>query len=276
SEYPYLFGGKELNEDFGLGWYDHGARWRDPWSTLWGQVDPLADIYTSYSPYGYVLNRPLNAIDPDGKLVIFINSFTPIKSNQGSRSYWGKFASGVEKHFGENPNKSLFVHGGNELSRGLRLANGFVTGAKYADQILDIIVDENGHVTETIKIITHSMGAAFGKGFVKALSRAAKRRGVKGVPITLVADFDPFQAKGLKAEPNIFTQQFTQEGGVFEGGLMEAPWLANQRQKGADEQHDDKDESSHSISTFIDNINELKEGTYIWNGNEWELQDDKK
>jgi hypothetical protein len=80
----------------------------------------------------------------------------------------------------------------------------------------------------------------------------------------------PFQAAGLQAEPGVFTQQFTQEGGMFEGGIMDAPWLANQRQQGVDEQNDDENESSHSISTFINNISQLKEGIYKWNGEDWE------
>lgn len=29
-ENQYRYNGKELNEDFGLGWYDYGARWYDP------------------------------------------------------------------------------------------------------------------------------------------------------------------------------------------------------------------------------------------------------
>ncbi|MEZ4984956.1 MAG: RHS repeat-associated core domain-containing protein [Saprospiraceae bacterium] len=195
----YRYNGKEKDEATGL--YDYGARYYDPAVGRWNAVDPLAELYAPHSPYSYVLNRPMNAVDPDGRLVIFINGFTPNKSDQGSRSYWGSFANGVERHFGEDPSRSLFVHGGNELSRGSRLANGFMTGAEYANQILDMIVDENGYVTETIKVMTHSSGGAFGKGFVKALLKAAKRRGVKGVPITLVADFDPFQAEGLQAEP---------------------------------------------------------------------------
>lgn len=32
----------------------------------WHVVDPLASVYTSYSPYNYVLNQPSQAIDPDG------------------------------------------------------------------------------------------------------------------------------------------------------------------------------------------------------------------
>ena len=65
----YRFGGKELNEDFGLKLNDFGAKWYDPATARWLQVDPLADSYTPYSPYNYTLNNPLRFVDPDGRLV---------------------------------------------------------------------------------------------------------------------------------------------------------------------------------------------------------------
>ncbi len=64
------YNGKELNEDWGLGWYDYGARWYMPDLGRWGAVDPLAEKYAPFSPFNYVLNNPINAIDPNGMLVI--------------------------------------------------------------------------------------------------------------------------------------------------------------------------------------------------------------
>ena len=57
---------------------------------------------------------------------------------------------------------------------------------------------------------------------------------------------------------------------MFDGGIMEALWPVNQRQHGVGEQNDDENESSHIISTFINNISQLKEGTYRCNGKDWE------
>lgn len=65
----YTFGGKELNEDFGLGWQDFGARWRDPAIIGWGQIDALAGDYISWSPYNFVANNPLKFTDPDGRKI---------------------------------------------------------------------------------------------------------------------------------------------------------------------------------------------------------------
>jgi RHS repeat-associated protein len=62
---PYLFNGKELDEETGL--YYYGARYYDPRTSVWQSVDPLAEKYPSLSTYAYVANNPLKYIDPDGK-----------------------------------------------------------------------------------------------------------------------------------------------------------------------------------------------------------------
>jgi RHS repeat-associated protein len=61
----YLFNSKELQDDFGLNWYDYGARFYDPLGRFW-TIDPLAEKYYSISPYAYCANNPIRYIDPDG------------------------------------------------------------------------------------------------------------------------------------------------------------------------------------------------------------------
>ncbi len=63
----YLYNGKELQDDFGLGWYDYGFRFYDPQLGRWHVLDPKAFQYTSLSPYCYVGNMPTIAIDPNGR-----------------------------------------------------------------------------------------------------------------------------------------------------------------------------------------------------------------
>ncbi len=69
----YLYNTKEFNADFGLNWYDYGARWHDPAIGRWGAVDPLAEKYSPFSPYNYTLNNPVRFLDPDG-MVIYLFS----------------------------------------------------------------------------------------------------------------------------------------------------------------------------------------------------------
>ena len=65
--YHYKYNGKELQEN---SMYDYGARLYMPDIGRWNAVDPLAEKYPNISPYIYVANNPINAIDPDGRRII--------------------------------------------------------------------------------------------------------------------------------------------------------------------------------------------------------------
>ena len=79
NQYRYGFNGMEKDDEMGKGdgnSYDFGARFYDPRLGRWLAVDPLAAKYPYASPYNFVLNSPLIAFDPDGKIVTYANDET--------------------------------------------------------------------------------------------------------------------------------------------------------------------------------------------------------
>ena len=94
----YKYNGKELDRMHGLNQYDYGARNYDPLMCRFTQFDPLAEHAPGISPYAYCTNNPINAIDLDGNLTIFINGFH-WGWEGASSSYWGGFDNKVIKYF---------------------------------------------------------------------------------------------------------------------------------------------------------------------------------
>jgi RHS repeat-associated protein len=76
-----LYNGKELQLDYGLQWYDYGARFYDPEIGRWHVVDPLVEKFYGWSPYRYGWDNPIKIYDPNGKLEEDI----VIKQNKGEK-----------------------------------------------------------------------------------------------------------------------------------------------------------------------------------------------
>ena len=66
--------GKELDMIHGWHTYNYGARTYDPTLGRWMSQDPMQDRFPWVSPYSYCINDPVNAIDPDGRKIEWVDS----------------------------------------------------------------------------------------------------------------------------------------------------------------------------------------------------------
>lgn len=73
---------KEFKNGSGLEMYDFGARMLDQQIGRWHVVDPSASKYSNASPYNYVLNNPMNAIDPNGQWLASIKETIDANGNK--------------------------------------------------------------------------------------------------------------------------------------------------------------------------------------------------
>lgn len=253
--------GKELIADFGLNLYDYIWRYYDKATGRFTTMDPLAEMYYSVSPYVYVLNNPINAIDPDGRIVIFINGMHT--GTGGTYKYWGDngaFASAAMKYL--NDYRAIYrdgsvggwsnIHKNN--SADYRMSEGRKQGKLDAVGIVRSISDNDGNLIETIKIITHSMGGAYAKGYVESFLEYFKNNNISTDFIEFEADFAPYQPTKQKANPKVNTYQFSHSNDRVAGDdKMEGATYMN---TSSDKKQD------HGINTFMDQIKNLPTGKY--------------
>lgn len=177
ADNAYKYNGKELNEDLGLNLSDYGARWYDAAVGRWWSVDPLAVEYAPISPYAYVANNPVNAIDTDGRRILFVNGYWNswiggmIGSSYSGKKYWGnRFTEAAQRFFNDNSyiDERNYIDGstsfGGDESGGARKKRGY----KYAKENYLSLIDGLAK-DETFKLVTHSEGGAFGAGIAEYL-----------------------------------------------------------------------------------------------------------
>lgn len=263
---PYKYNGKELDAKKGLNWYDYGARMYDAALGRWHRVDPLAENYYRVSPYAYCMDNPGNAFDYQGKLVIFINGLHT-GTEGASPTYWKmknkpvNFNTAVMAHFGDWNARYYDGSLGGPLGFSMNMGSksrydvGYISGLRDAKKIISQLArDANGNITESIKVISHSMGGAYAKGFLQALVEYIKNhpRECNGISLSEY-DFAPYQPYSQKAVEGVDTYQYSHKND---------DWAGNTAIKGAQQMETSDDDKGHSITSFFDYINSLPPGNY--------------
>lgn len=194
--------------------YDFGARMYDTRVGRWLSRDPLESKYPGLSPYSFVANTPLIAIDPDGRDIIFVNGYyntgqgkmpSSIAQNhigtESGRGYWSE--SFIERsHEYLKDDIAQFVDGaGAWNSSGVeRYDAGYEYAKNNFGDLTKNILDENGVQVETLKFVTHSMGAAYAEGMIKYMEE-------NNINVEKVIHFSAADPSDFKASSNPKTIQ---------------------------------------------------------------------
>ena len=146
EENKYLYNGKELQKEFGLDWYDYGARFYDAGLGRWFVVDKQADdaMQIDKSPYAYSWDSPIKLKDPDGDCPWCVGALVGAVTDYGIQVAVN-FVKG--KSFSDaltdiDGGSILISAGAGALSGGLSV----LSKTKNASKIVKLVTSEAGEV----------------------------------------------------------------------------------------------------------------------------------
>ncbi len=247
KENRFKYNGKEEITDLGINWYDYGARMYMADIGRWGVVDPAADLLEMSTPYAYSLNNPINFVDLDGELPIYINGNTSADSERGDASYWdAELLSTIRNSGIANPGgQELFVDGNRGVNyvgkvinasthgfggggfAGSRKRAGEIVAKQEFENILSLLEKdpESGKIIEKIQIYSHSRGGAFAEGYTSALmkliSENADRFEDPSNVIQYSLNLAPHQSNSIDAVEGVETIAISHKRDILSGNDVE-------------------------------------------------------
>ena len=258
DEYGFGFSGHEkiLEVHDNTNYYDLGARFYDGRIARTLSIDPETDLYPHVSPFAYVLNNPVNAVDPDGRLVIFINGLRlwkgaadqePIMGGGGIyneqtagalRDYWkiksnafGRNVDIAESFMQRIGDRNAYFTSGSstwdsEANPGwfrknvLGIRSRYDEGVSKANKFHKMV--KKGKITledgETIKIVTHSQGGAHGEGMANRLIEL-------GYTVEVIYNITPHQPTDMSNPGKVRGVQYSHPGDAISSD--DPWWLTN-------------------------------------------------
>ncbi len=259
EDYRYGFNGKEKDDEVkGKGnSIDLGDRILDPRIGRTFKMDRYSYKFPGESPYSFAMNTPICALDPDGKLIIFIGGLR-LSERDKDQLRSGKegglpgiYKTDVFKYWGTDENsKNSFGKSEDIAGRFMKRIGDenlmFTSGSsKWKSQAADRKEDgalkgeqfhamvQSGEIKlakgETIKIVSHSQGGAHAEGFAEQLMSYRDSDGNQLYKIEVIYNITPHQPGDINAPDGIRTVQYSHPNDAVSS---KAPfWLPNGRSK---------------------------------------------
>ena len=268
--------GKEFNRTFGLDNYDIHARQYFAMAPMWDKPDSKAEDYYPISPYAYCGGDPVNFGDYNGRGLLFINGFTANLSEMHDKSYWSndvvhrfqQLDGAGESHFIDGSVGGLYsILFANTLFPHVRELYGYLQTRGKEEEIINSLRDKDGNIVEPLIVVTHSMGAAYAKGFLRRIMEYVNAHPEDFEGFSVVEyDLAPFQSYLQSAVEHVETYQYSH---LFDLIAFIYPMWGRVHYQ-IRESHMDDDET-HGNETFIKSIENLPEGKYKLVNGEWIL-----
>ena len=262
SGYRYGYNGMEMDNDIkGTGNHSSfGDYGYDPRTARRYMLEPMIAKYPSLSPYVAYADNPINFKDPDGRAVLFING--QHSGSGGTSSYWEGYDRKISKQFRDY--NSHFIDGAmggwdntihNPLyddkivPNNILAKNRYDSGKEWTKRngltfILSLDSDE------TIKVVTHSMGAATARGVIDGLNEVAKALEFV-IQFEILLDVEAYQGEDLKI-PMLDGNVIFEEGQHFSklGGLSKLPTVSQTPNSSDASSDNERKNAGHTIKDF--------------------------
>ena len=121
--------------------------------------------FPGWNPYNFVLNRVIQANDPNGEKPIFVNGYLGFGSPKGGSEYWNPdFVTGAQVYLNDYQNP---FYTNVQYSKFSSARQRYKAGMEYAKNNYKSLTEGMTKDQDVFNIITHSMGGAFGMGIKK-------------------------------------------------------------------------------------------------------------
>ena len=268
------YNGKELQEysinGTKLDWYDYGARFYDPMLGRWHSVDPSAEMAYSWTPYRYGFNNPIRFLDADGRFEL------------DNAQQYSRLAHYLEYTIGDLLSNQRIMQG--LMGYGFSTYNQIASDFKWEQGPKIVFVDNLvcGGKSSWGCFDKNTPNTLYIEKSLALQLESASPEDVDAVLLWLVSEIlheyvhlgdwrhnKKFHRWGDWCAGTAF--EFWAYGSQTQSidGVKKIIEQYNQRQEQNRKQEEDNKKKKNRLDDLLNNLDNVEEGTYKWNGSEW-------